>query len=89
MTKEEIALQQQHRQSGKSLKKFLIDACISYSNYRYWNKKFNTENTPQPLAPITFRTSIKNAFLSPPLTGDVRSGVTLLFPNGLKAHFGV
>lgn len=89
MTKEDFRLlQQQHRQSGKSLKQFLIDEDISYSNYRYWNKKFNTENTPQPLAPITFTTSSNNASLSSPLTCDVPSGVTLLFPNGLKAHFG-
>ena len=87
MTKEEFRLlQQQHRESGKSLKKFLIDVGICYSNYNYWNKKFNTEKTP-PLAPITFTaSSAKSSLISPPV--DVPSGVTLLFPNGLKAHFG-
>ncbi len=88
MTKEEFRLlQQQHRQSGKSLKKFLIDVGICYSNYNYWNKKFNTEKTPLPLAPITFTaSSAKSPLSSPP--GEVSFGVTLLFPNGLKAHFG-
>lgn len=90
MTKEEFRLlQQQHRQSGKSLKKFLIDVGICYSNYNYWNKKFNTENTPHKLAPITFTASSAKASLCSPLIGDIPSGVTLLFPNGLKAHFGV
>ena len=88
MTKEEfIELQQQHRQSGKSLKNFLIDAGICYSNYNYWNKKFNTEHTPQKLAPIKFTaSSVSSSGL--PLIGDVPSGATLLFPNGLKVHLG-
>ena len=82
MTKEEIALQQQHRQSGKSLKNFLIDAGICYSNYNYWNKKFNTENPPHKLAPIKFTaSSISSSGL--PLIGETPSGATLLFPLGI------
>jgi len=87
MTKEEfITLQENHRQSGKNLNDFLKTIGICYSTYNYWRKKYNSNDTPKPLAPISFtpshRPSSVNSF------GDVPSGATLLFPNGLKAHFG-
>ena len=37
------------------------------------------------LAPISFRQPVSS---SSPFSADVPSGATLLFPNGLRAHFG-
>ena len=55
MTKDEfVLLQLQYHQSGKSLKAFLKDSGICYSNYHYWDKKYKSADTPQELAPIMF-----------------------------------
>lgn len=55
MTKDEFtSLQLQYQQSGKSLKAFLKDSGICYSNYHYWNKKYESADTSQELAPIMF-----------------------------------
>ena len=55
MTKGEFtSLQLQYHQSGKSLKQFLSDTGICYSNYHYWDKKNKTFDTPKELAPILF-----------------------------------
>lgn len=89
MTKEEfVLLQQQHRESGKSLKEFLKDAGICYSKYNYWNKKCKSESAPRELAPIVFTERKEYTPITPSFTGDLPSGATLLFPNGLRAHFG-
>ena len=89
MTKEEFeVLQLDLQQSGKSIKSYLQDAGISYSTYNYWKKKADTEAKPaRDLAPISFtgRQQSDPAFT---FTGVVPSGATLLFPNGLRAHFG-
>lgn len=48
MTKDEFtSLQLQYHQSGKSLKQFLSDTGICYSNYHYWDKKYKSVDTPQ------------------------------------------
>lgn len=89
MNKEEfVLLQQQYQQSGKSLKEFLKDAGICYSKYNYWNKKCKPDDAPHELAPIMFTESKGHLPPVPSFTGDLPSGATLLFPNGLKAHFG-
>ena len=89
MNKEEfVLLQQQYQQSGKSLKEFLKDAGICYSKYNYWNKKCKSDDTPHELAPIMFTESKGHLPPVPSFTGELPSGATLLFPNGLKAHFG-
>lgn len=89
MNKEEfVLLQQQYQQSGKSLKEFLKDAGICYSKYNYWNKKCKSDDTPHELAPIMFTESKEHLPSFPSFTGELPSGATLLFPNGLKAHFG-
>ena len=89
MNKEEFALlQQQYQQSSKSLKEFLKDAGICYSKYNYWNKKCKSDDVPHELAPIMFTETQENNSVIPPFTGDLPSGATLLFPNGLRAHFG-
>ena len=85
MTKEEFeVLQLDLQQSGKSVKDYLRDAGISYSTYNYWRKKLLVNEAPKPeLAPISFTQHADPAFSS-----SVPSGATLLFPNGLRAHFG-
>ena len=89
MTKNEFAsLQLQYQQSGKSLKAFLKDSGICYSNYHYWNKKYESADTSQELAPIMFMDTRLNEPVSSVSSNDVPSGTTLLFPNGLRAHFG-
>ena len=87
MTKEEfLQLQSDHQQSGLSLKSYLLQIGTGYSTYNYWRKKYcSVEDNSHDLAPISFRQS------PPPFgsfTADVPSGATLLFPNGLRAHFG-
>ena len=89
MTKDEFtSLQLQHQQSGKSLKQFLRDTGICYSNYHYWDKKYKTVDTPKELAPIMFLKAKAKDSASSAFANDVLSGTTLLFPNGLRAHFG-
>ncbi len=88
MTKEEfLQLQSDHQQSGLSLKSYLQQIGTGYSTYNYWRKKYcSAEDQHHALAPISFRQS------PPPsgsvFSGDVPCGATLLFPNGLRAHFG-
>ena len=86
MTKDEFtSLQLQYRQSGKSLKQFLSDTGICYSNYHYWDKKYKTVDPPKELAPIMFMKARTRESAS---ANDMPSGTSLLFPNGLRAHFG-
>ena len=85
MTKEEFeVLQSALQQSGMSVKDYLHDVGVNYSTYNYWRKKMIEKESPKPeLAPISFTQSADPVF-----TGAVPSGATLLFPNGLRAHFG-
>ena len=86
MTKEEFeVLQLDLQQSGKSVKDYLHDVGVNYSTYNYWRKKRmeEKESSKPELAPISFRQPSDLVF-----TGGVPSGATLLFPNGLRAHFG-
>ena len=87
MTKEELLqLQSDYQASGLSLKLYLQQTGTCYSTYNYWRKKFCSPEEPvRDLAPISFRRSEPS---SNTFTGDVPSGATLLFPNGLRAHFG-
>ena len=81
---EELELQAQ--QSGLPLKSYLEQAGISYSTYHYWRKKCSSDKgeTEQELAPISFRQPATELALGE----QVSQGVSLLFPNGLRAHFG-
>ena len=85
MTKEEFeVLQLDLQQSGKSVKDYLHDSGINYSTYNYWRKKFLVKEDPKlELAPISF-----TQHADPVFSSAVPSGATLLFPNGLRAHFG-
>ena len=58
------------------------------STYNYWRKKFLTAEEPHELAPISFRESSHHQSSSAVFSGYPPSGATLLFPNGLRAHFG-
>ena len=85
MTKEEFeVLQLNLQQSSKSVKDYLHDAGVKYSTYNYWRKKLLVKEDPKPeLAPISF-----THHADPVFSSSVPSGATLLFPNGLRAHFG-
>ena len=85
MTKEEFeVLQFDLQQSGKSVKDYLHHAGVNYSTYNYWRKKLQEKDSPKPeLAPISFTQPSDPVF-----AGGIPSGATLLFPNGLRAHFG-
>ena len=85
MTKEEfLQLQSAHQESGLSLKSYLQQIGTGYSTYNYWRKKYLSQNEgAHDLAPISFRQSSDATF-----SAGVPSGATLLFPNGLRAHFG-
>lgn len=86
MTKDEFtSLQLLYQQSGKSLKQFLSDTGICYSNYHYWDKKYKKVDAPKELAPIMFMKARTRESAS---ANDMPSGTSLLFPNGLRAHFG-
>ena len=87
MTQEEfLQLQSDHQQSGLSLKSYLQQIGTCYSTYNYWRKKFCPGEEPvRDLAPISFRQPVSS---SGSFSGEVPSGATLLFPNGLRAHFG-
>lgn len=81
---EELELQVQ--QSGLPLKSYLQQIGVSYSTYHYWRKKCSVdrERVKQDLAPI----SIKQAVTESSLEEQAPHGVAVLFPNGLRAHFG-
>ena len=81
---EELELRVQ--QSGLPLKLYLRQIGVSYSTYHYWRKKcpVSRNSVKQELAPISF----KQASTKPSLEEPVPHGVALLFPNGLRAHFG-
>ena len=84
MTKEEFeALQLDLQQSGKPLMSYLKEAGVSYSTYTYWRRKaYAGKEAPLPIAPISF-----TRHADPVFSGSVPTGATLLFPNGLRAHF--
>lgn len=89
MSKEEfIELQFRHQESGKTLKEFLVEIGVGYSTCNYWRRKYLPSDEPHGLAPISFKESGSTSFDSPSFSKEVPSGATLLFPNGLRAHFG-
>ena len=87
MTKEEfLQFQSDHQASGLSLKLYLQQTGTCYSTYNYWRKKYCSQGESlHDLAPISFRKR-EPSFHS--FSCDVPTGATLLFPNGLRAHFG-
>ena len=88
MTHDEFAdLQLAHKSNGLTLKSYLKQIGTSYSTYNYWRKKFcSSDDSTRDLAPINIRRATSSAHS---FSGDAPTGVSLLFPNGLQAHFGV
>ena len=86
MTKDGFTeFQHSFEQSGLPLMVYLQQSEISYSTYYYWRKKFGLpSDTASVLAPIAFSSSPSSSVT--PET--ISTGTTLLFPNGLRAHFG-
>lgn len=81
---EELELQVQ--QSDLPLKSYLQQIGVSYSTYHYWRRKCSVDRSSikHELAPISF----KQAFTESSQEEQLPHGVALLFPNGLRAHFG-
>ena len=80
-------VQEQYRISGQSLKNFLKEIGVSYTTYHYWRKKLDAERQEHPIAPITIREP-GSGVPENMLARAGLPGVTLAFPNGLRAHFG-
>jgi putative transposase len=88
MTKLEFEeLQRKFASSGMSLKSFLNEYGVATSSYYYWSKKFEAKSSVLPMAPISFKSQAKSHDL-PLMDATEMPGVTLAFPNGVRAHFG-
>lgn len=89
MSKEDFErLQQDLQESCKPLMSYLRDTGVSYSTYTYWRRKLERDSRPKPeMAPISFRQSpaTSDSMLA---SSSMPVGATLLFPNGLRVHFG-
>ena len=81
---EELELQVQ--QSNLPLKSYLQQIGVSYSTYHYWRRKCSVgrNSIKQELAPISFKQAVTESYREEQLP----HGVAVLFPNGLRAHFG-
>lgn len=89
MTKSEFQkLQFRAASSGTTLKVFLQSEGVAYSTYNYWSKKLKAEAEALPIAPISIRHQEHKTDTGNVITGVELPGVTLAFPNGVKAHFG-
>ena len=88
MTKDEfLELQVEVTASDKPLKEILQDKGVCYSTYHYWRRKCS-EAESLPIAPISIKYPQSSTENSDTLENISPSGVTLAFPNGLRAHFG-
>ena len=76
----------QVQQSGLPLKSYLQQIGVSYSTYHYWRRKCSVDrnSVKHELAPISFKQAVTES--SP--KGQVTHGVSDMFPNGIRAHFG-
>ena len=89
MTKSEFQeLQVRAASSGTTLKDFLRSEGVAYSTYNYWSKKLKAEAEALPIAPISIRHQEHKTDTGTVMAGVELPGVTLAFPNGVKAHFG-
>ena len=89
MTKSEFEeLQIRAASSGTTLKEFLKSEGVAYSTYNYWSKKTKAESDSLPIAPISIRQQDGRTDTGDMMPGVELPGVTLAFPNGVKAHFG-
>lgn len=89
MTKLEFEeLQRKFASSGMTLRSFLKASGVAYSTFNYWSRKTKAEAEPQPIAPITLRHDQNPDQEVPSMDMVGVPGVTLAFPNGVRAHFG-
>lgn len=91
MTKSEFEyLQLRAASCGTTLKEFLRGEGVAYSTYNYWSKKLKAEAeaVPMPIAPISIHKPAVTLAESVSMAGVEMPGVTLAFPNGVRAHFG-
>lgn len=89
MTKQDFEeLQQKFNISGMTLKTFLKSEGVAYSTYNYWNRKVRTESETLPVAPISIHESKRETVSDVRLNDVGLPGVTVAFPNGVRAHFG-
>lgn len=89
MTKSEFQeLQVRAASCGTTLKEFLRGEGVAYSTYNYWSKKLKSEGESMPMAPISIRQPSGAMQEAVSMTGVELPGVTLAFPNGVRAHFG-
>lgn len=89
MTKSEFQeLQIRAASCGTTLKEFLRAEGVAYSSYNYWCKKGRAESESLPIAPISIHSEHPAASETVSMSGVELPGVTLAFPNGVKAHFG-
>lgn len=81
-------LQMRAATCGTTLKEFLHAEGVSYSTYNYWCKKIKSGSNPYTIAPITISSGSPNNAEPVSMSMVGLPGVTLAFPNGVKAHFG-
>ena len=89
MTKEEFELlQKRQEESGQSVKAFLKDEGIWFTRYYYWKKKFCQPKMEIRLVPVEIHNTTESPSVSlEGIRGEI-GGVSLAFPNGLRAYFG-
>ena len=89
MTKEEFeVLKREQKESGKSIKAYLADKGICFTSYYYWKKKYNHPKMETCLVPVEIHNDTESHCVSfETMPGEI-GGVSLAFPNGLRAHFG-
>lgn len=89
MTRSEFKeLQIRAASCGTTLKEFLRAEGVAYSTYNYWSNKAKAEAESLPMAPIIIRTGSHSETMPVSIGGVDLPGVTLAFPNGVRAHFG-
>ena len=89
MTKEEFELlQKRQKESGKSVKAFLAEEGIFFTRYYYWRRKYSHREPADGLVPIEIHNEGDNRSVGIATSPAELSGVSLAFPNGLRAHFG-
>ena len=89
MTKEEFEiLKCEQKESGKSIKTYLAGRGICFTSYYYWKKKYSEPKMETGLVPIEIHNNTESHCVSfETIPGEI-GGVSLAFPNGLRAHFG-
>ena len=89
MTKEEFEiLKCEQKESGKSIKAYLADKGICFTSYYYWKKKYSQTKMESGLVPIEIHNDTERHCVSLDTKPGEIGGVSLAFPNGVRAHFG-